>query len=295
PLEADGLEYLWGVAYVDETGAPAYHDWWAHDAAGERRAFEAFLDWLVERRRRFPDLHVYHYGGYEVAVLRRLAGRFASREEALDELLRGQVFVDLYAVVRHALRVGEPAYSLKNVERLYRTPRAGEVQSGMESVVVYDAWRQAGEPRDWRASPLLRRIRDYNEEDCRSTFELIGWLRARQAEAGIAYQPFVARREPEAEQPESPAGEGRRTRRALAERMLAEIPADPAVRARDAERWQVQELLGQLLEFHHREARPVYWELFALAELREEERFEHFSCLAGLRRTKRPPFPLQRS
>ena len=295
PLEGDGLEYLWGVVYADETGAPTYHDWWAHDAAGERRAFESFLDWLVERRRRFPDLHVYHYGGYEVAVLRRLAGRFASREEALDELLRAQVFVDLYAVVRHALRVGEPAYSLKNVERLYRTPRAGEVQSGMESVVVYDAWRQAGEPRDWRASPLLRRIRDYNEEDCRSTFELIGWLRARQAEAGIAYQPFVARREPEAEQPERPTREAQRARRALAERMLAEIPADPAVRARDAERWQVQELLGQLLEFHHREARPVYWELFALAELREEERFEHFSCLAGLRRTKRPPFPLQRS
>jgi len=293
PLEQDGLEYLWGVVYLGEDGLPAYHDWWAHDAAGERRALESFLDWLGERRRRFPDLRVHHYGGYEVAALRRLAGRFATREEALDELLRGQVFVDLYAVVRHGLRVGAPGYSLKHVERLHRPARAGAVQSGTESVAAYDAWRQAGEPAEWRESPLLRRIRDYNEEDCRSTFELAAWLRARAGEAGIAYQP-LARRE-RGEPPESQAREARRARRALAERMRARLPADPAERARDAGRWQVQELLAQLLEFHAREARPVWWELFELAAMREEERFEQLACLAGLQRTPRPPFALERS
>lgn len=294
PLAEDGLEYLWGVVYAGEDGAPAYHDWWAHDAAGERRALESFLDWLGERRRRFPDLRVYHYGGYEVAVLRRLSGRFATREEALDELLRGQVFVDLYAVVRHGLRVGEPGYSLKHVERLYRAPRAGDVQSGMESVMVYDAWRQAGEPADWRASPLLRRIRDYNEEDCRSTFALLAWLRARAAEAGVVHEP-PGRSEGEAAQPASDAAAARRERRALAQAMLASIPASEAERARDPERWRLQELLAQLVEFHPREARPVWWELFELAALREDERFEQLACLAGLRRTPRAPFAIRQS
>ncbi|MEB2346655.1 MAG: TM0106 family RecB-like putative nuclease [Deltaproteobacteria bacterium] len=293
PLEQDGLEYLWGVVYRGEDGMPAYHAWWAHDAAAEQRAFASFLDWLVERRRRFPDLRVYHYGGYEVAVLRRLAGRYAVREEALDELLRGQVFVDLYALVRHGVRIGEPRYSLKNVERLYRAPRAGAVQGGMESVVVYDAWRQAGEPADPGASPLLRRIRDYNEEDCRSTFELAGWLRGQAGAAGIGFQP-LGRREQD-ERPPSEAREARRGRRALAERMLARIPASEAERAADGERWGVQELLAQLLEFHHREARPAWWELFELAGLREDERFEQLACLAGLQRTPRPPFALQQS
>src|SRR5690606_11454181 len=189
-----------------------------------------------------------------------------------------------------------PRYSLKNVEKLHRPARGGDVQSGMESVVVYDAWRQAGQPRDWQASPLLRRIRDYNEEDCRSTFELVEWLRARQAEAGIAHQPGGPAARDDAETVAETEGQAaRRARRKLAERMLAAVPADPALRARDAERWDVQELLAHLLEFHHREARPVWWELFELAGMQEEERFEQLACLAGLERTERAPFAIARS
>ena len=34
---------------------------WAHDRAGEKAAFERLVDLIVERRRRFPGMHVYHY------------------------------------------------------------------------------------------------------------------------------------------------------------------------------------------------------------------------------------------
>ncbi|RIL06186.1 MAG: helicase [Proteobacteria bacterium] len=297
PLEVDGLEYLWGVTYRDDAGALAYRDWWAHDRAGERSALESFLDWLAERRARFPDLHVFHYAPYETAVLKRLAGREGTREDLLDDLLRSGVFVDLFSVVRHGLRVGEPRYSLKNVERLYRGARTGEVASGMESVVAYDAWRQSGEPRDAAASPLLRRIRDYNEEDCRSTSELLDWLRARQHECGIAFRP----KRPDEEQAEEKSERAiqraaeRAERQALAARLLAEIPPSDAERAGDPERWTVQELLAQMLEYHHREARPVWWELFARAEQSVEERYEQIDCLAGLVRTERAPFAIKKS
>src|SRR5206468_2633661 len=80
---------------------------------------------VVERRRRWPAMHVYHYGGYESGALKRLMGRHAIREDELDTLLRGRVLVDLYSILRQGLRVSDESYSLKRVEKLYMPRREG--------------------------------------------------------------------------------------------------------------------------------------------------------------------------
>ena len=54
PLEDDGLEYLFGVGF-EEGGARSFTRFWAHDRAEERLAFEQFMDFVVERRARYPD------------------------------------------------------------------------------------------------------------------------------------------------------------------------------------------------------------------------------------------------
>ena len=41
-----------------------------------------------------PDLHIYHFVPYEPAALKRLMGRYATREDELDQLLRGKRFVE---------------------------------------------------------------------------------------------------------------------------------------------------------------------------------------------------------
>jgi hypothetical protein len=46
---------------------------------------------------------------------------------ASDYLLRQHKMVDLYQVVREAIRVSEPAYSIKNIEHFYLEARAGNV------------------------------------------------------------------------------------------------------------------------------------------------------------------------
>ena len=290
PLVEGGLEYLFGVATLED-GAPRYRDWWAHDDPQEKRIFEEFVDWVSERRRLDPSLHVYHYAPYEVTALRRLMGRYGTREEEMDALLRGQVFVDLYAVVRGGVRVGEPTYSIKNLERLYLEERRAEVASGMDSVAYYEAWIGGGESPDWRASRWLREIRRYNEEDCVSTLRLTDWLRERQREAAIAYLAPPGEEEvPEAE----PVNERALAQRELAERMLAGIPDDPAERSKDPDRWRIQELLAHLVEFHRREMRPVFWALYHRCDLSEEERVEDLDCLAGVERTG-ASFPIRRS
>src|SRR5438876_799654 len=90
-LEADifvgegGLEYLFGLLLVED-GRPVYREVWAHSLEDEKAAFCSFMDLVAERRRRWPEMHVYHYGGYEAGGLKRLMGRHAVREDALDGL-----------------------------------------------------------------------------------------------------------------------------------------------------------------------------------------------------------------
>ena len=57
-------------------------------------------------------------------------------------------------VVRQGLVIGEPSYSIKKVERLYRDQREGEVSTSMGSVVAYAGW--TGELANPRTGRLRR-------------------------------------------------------------------------------------------------------------------------------------------
>ena len=63
-------------------------------------------------------MHIYHYANYEIAACRKLMGRHGVCEYEVDQLLRNEVFVDLYKIVKGGVLLGEPRYSLKNVEHL---------------------------------------------------------------------------------------------------------------------------------------------------------------------------------
>ena len=55
-------------------------------ATASARAFEQFVDWVVERRRRHPGMHVYHYAAYERTALTRLMGEHGTREQEVDDV-----------------------------------------------------------------------------------------------------------------------------------------------------------------------------------------------------------------
>ncbi len=150
-----GIEYLWGW-WTAESG---YECVWAHDATAEKAAFEQFVDRMGELRVPYPDLHVFHYAPHELSKLRSLSVHYATREEEVDELLRGEVLVDLYAVVRQGMQVGEQSYSLKKLERHHGFRRLEKrVQEGGGSIVAYETWLETGD------AELLEAIRAYNEE-----------------------------------------------------------------------------------------------------------------------------------
>ena len=292
PFEGDGLEYLFGAA-TEGRGEDDYVDRWGHDADGERRAFEAFVRWVDERRARDPGLHVYHYAAYERTALRRLMGCHGTCEDEVDAWLREGVLVDLYAVVRQGVRVGSPSYSLKDLEVLYGRTRGTEVKSGGESIVAYRRWRESGESADPAASPRLAQIRAYNRDDCLSTRDLVRWLRDRQREAGIAW--VAPSREAKPEKPARPESDKRAARRRLAEALAAEVPADPAERAKDPDGACVTEMLSHLVEFHRREGKPTWWSLYDRDEMDDEDRFHDAECLANVARDGTPPRLVKKS
>lgn len=53
-------------------------------------------------------LLIYHYAAYEVSAMRKLMGRFGTREMEVDNLLRNEVFVDLIFYLGEMAIVGLP-------------------------------------------------------------------------------------------------------------------------------------------------------------------------------------------
>lgn len=296
PLIDGGLEYLLGAVTVED-GQPRFHDWWAHDSAEEKQSFEQFIDWVMARWKRDPSMHVYHYAAYEVSAMRRLMGRHGTREDEVDALLRAEVFVDLYQVVRQSILLGASNYSLKTVETLYQEQREGDVKSAGASMVYYASWMQSDESRNWQESPILKNIRDYNEVDCVSTWHAAEWLRQLQANENVAYLPKTLRPKDDAEEnvSKSKRREALQRRQQLATQLIQQVPDKPSTREKQAGRWQIQELLSHLLEFHHREDKPVWWAMFDRAAMTEAELIEDLNCLGGLQRIEDKPEAIKRS
>jgi uncharacterized protein len=284
PFYDDGLEYLWGVTYLSEDGESTFRAFWGTDRKAEKAAFEEFIDFVLERRERFPDLHVYHYAPYEKTALGRMMGLHATREEEVDHLLREHVLVDLYRVVEQALRISRPSYSLKEVEVFYDQTRGAEVKQAGDSVLMFERWLQD------RDDDLLTEIEAYNREDCESTLHLRDWLvqqrQAAEREFGVEI-PWRLPGQPLEEDKDE--GDQLKETAELQEQLLHQVPADPAEQtAAQAQRW----LLAQLLDYHRREAKPGWWQWFERLDSSPSELTEFDSEAMGGLAPQGEPEPL---
>jgi uncharacterized protein len=87
---AGGREYLFGFVCENQAGEEAYESRWALTAGEEKRAFEWFVDWVMARWANEPAMRIYHFTPYEPSALKRLMGRYTTREDEIDRnVLRG--------------------------------------------------------------------------------------------------------------------------------------------------------------------------------------------------------------
>jgi uncharacterized protein len=281
PFFADGgLEYLFGLVTVDSVPAepPKFTAIWGRDRAEEKQALEQFLDYVTGRRAEYPDLHIYHYASYEITALKRLAATHGTCEEELDQLLRDEVFVDLYKVVREAVRISQPSYSIKKVEAFYMQERETTVTDGGDSVIMFEQWLDSGEQK------ILDDIAAYNEDDCASTWLLREWLlklriEAIEKEGGSEDEKLHDWFDPEPAKRSDNADKVREESEERVARLLEGVPDDPEERSEDhAARW----LMAQLLEYHRREARPVWWAFFDRQDAEPHELVADAECVGDL-------------
>ena len=278
-----GIEYLWGWCAQGR-----YECFWGHDKAAEKAALEGFIDRACALRAQHPAMHIFHYAPHEASKLRSLSVEHATREEEVDDLLRHDVLVDLYAVVRQGLQVGEESYSLKKLERHHGFHRLETtVREGGGSIIAYETWLET------RAGELLESIRAYNEEDCRSTLSLRDWLLDEmrpeaEREFDVNFRLLV----PE-EDDVLPEPAWMPTVNALIRRLGHGLPADPGQDDADqAER----RLLALLLLYHRRESKPEWWRHFELADMTLVELEYERDALSGLVRMHDvEPVPFKRS
>src|SRR5215213_8422332 len=264
---AGSLEYLHGVTYLDDdSNELRFRAFWAEREQEEKRAFDELVDFLVERRRRYPEMHVYHYANYERAALQRLMQKHRTREDEVDDLLRGEVLVDLFQVVRQALRISLPSYSLKKVETLYFPPRETEVGGGEDSSVAFERFLETGD------RSLLDGIEAYNRDDCDSTFGLHWWL--------VGLRPELPWAEPPERRELKPEAEERRTERELVQTRLRE---------------RGETLIAELLDFHRLDAKPAWWDYFRRLELDDRELLEDPVAIGGIESTDSPPVAAKQS
>lgn len=288
-VQGGGLEYLFGLLELGEPsddfmpreapGAPRYHAYWAANPAEEKRAFEAVIDRIMLGLSEFRGMHVFHFGQRENEALKTLSCRHHTREEQVDQILRGQVLVDLHRVVKQSLRASVEAYTLKELEKLYAFQRRTDRREAARAMQLHGFWLETGE-RLASDAELQQTIALYNEDDCLSAHRLRDWLEQQRIELSRTLGRALTR-------PEVVDGSATQKREhenqataAVAARLREGLPEDPAA---DAEEERAKRLLSHLLDWHWRESKSGYWEYFRTLELPKEERLGDRAVLSDLR------------
>ncbi|MFM8870731.1 MAG: TM0106 family RecB-like putative nuclease, partial [Actinomycetota bacterium] len=280
----EGLEYLHGLAWINEQGSLQYKAIWAHDEESERSALQEVVDFIYERiaEPTGSDLRVYHFGHYEPSALRRLSTRYATYETKLERLFRESRFVDLSRVVTQALRLGVESYSIKKLEELYDFARDDLVEEGGLSIIHYEKWINSRDTEKFGATgdtAILDELAKYNRNDCYSTIHLRTWLEERRAEFSSMLDPtereMLVRPHLNVVLDDESIGTG----------LVAHLNVgrfEPELSEEDTKRLEHRWLMADLLDFHKRERSVDVFEFLQMVNKTDAELYDDPNVIAGL-------------
>src|SRR5258707_4441346 len=275
-----GIEYLIGIVFLPGSDdlEPEYHRLWSFDPVAEKQAFERFIAIVMDRWKHYPGLNIYHYAPYEPAAIKRLAARHATCIDEVDQVLRAKIVVDLDRVVRQSVRASVESYSIKKLEGFYGFTRAVSARESVVALQTFQSVLALGGDKG-NAKEVVDKIEAYNRDDCLSTLRLRDWLEERRKEQEIEIGQPLPRPQLVIGEANENLAEELNQARAIAAKLVERLPTDQSPLTDDEyARW----LLAQMMEWHRREDKSVWWEYYRLRELSDTELLEDKSALAGL-------------
>jgi uncharacterized protein len=157
------LEFLFGVLVVDH-GKETYRAFVADKPEEEGKAWQEFITFLAE----YPDAPIYHFGWYEIEVMKRMGTKYGNLEAA-ERVIERQM-KDLLITIRDAVIFPLHFYSLKDIAKLLGFSWRNADASGINAVMWYEEYLG-----NRRKKSKLQDIIDYNEDDCRATYIVKKW------------------------------------------------------------------------------------------------------------------------
>lgn len=270
------IEYLWGFSCF-KSGELRYQHKWALDFQQEKESFEWFIDYVVDAKNRNPRMKVYHYSSYEPVALKRLMGRYGTKENEIDHLLRTETFVDLFSITKQAIRAGIESYSIKDLEQFYGFIRKVKLREVAQQKRMLEHSLELNR-LDTITDDIKETVRIYNQDDTNSTFYLRNWLEELR-EIAIKKGEDISRPPVLEGEISQELDEQLKRLIELKQSLQNGISPDPDKRSlQDQAQW----LLGDLIGFYRREDKVNYWEKYRLKDLDGSELLEDKSGISGL-------------
>jgi uncharacterized protein len=192
-------------------------------------------------------------------------------------MLRAKLFVDLYQIVRHGIRAGVESYSIKRLEPFYAFDRDTALPDANAALALLQAGIELDDvssiSEETKATVLA-----YNRDDCRSAAALRDWLEVLRQQIVSGGTP-VPRPQAGDDSPNENVSAWLNKINPVIGKLTADTPANSAGRTAEQQaRW----ILANVLDWHRREDKAIWWELFRLSDLSAEDLLDEKCGLSGL-------------
>lgn len=274
-VDPSGLEYLFGWVFQSN-----YYCIWVSNMEEEKAALEQFIDFVFDKRKEYPGLHIYHYAPYETIALKRMMGKYAVKENEIDILLRTKSFIDLHRVLKQSIRAGVERYSLKDLEIYHGFIREMDLRNLSKFKADYEFLLES-KKFELITEEMKAAIQLYNQDDCYSTLNLHLWLEKERAlliSGGLVIERPI---ENNVEVPDSVNAHLERIM-PIYDALMQDIPLDANERNKEQ---QARFLLANMLDWYRREQKSFWWEYFRILELEPDELMDEKSVLTYLQFT----------
>ena len=167
-------------------------------AAPSARRSSSSSSWCRKRRKRYPDMHIYHYAAYETYEAAASWPRATGSARTRSTICCAPTCSSTCSRSSAAACVSAPV--VLSSRRWSRSTwaselRSGEVTNAAASITKYERYRELRDDgRTDEAAEVLKEIGDYNDYDCRSTRRLRDWLLLSAIECGVDTSDPAGRR-----------------------------------------------------------------------------------------------------